>query len=382
MTREERALECVELIYGGAVDPPVWNLLVERLSVVFGGAAAALSVQLPESAPPLEYYTIGFREECREVAEKYFAEGRLPWGSFLDDQFKGRFAFASEKFPDEQLPDTDFYRDVMKPQELAPESPMIHLICNEPGRPLSGLAIYRREGGRCLGEEDLRLGNLLVPHLARAFEIHNRVGEIQRGREALTEVVDRLPLGVILIDSRHQPVITNRAARQILAREDGFRIDRCGPHAANAREDTVLRQMVADAVAVGAGQGSGPAKVLSISRPSGERAHPVMVAPLLEPPTGGTDRDAVAALFIADTDDSDISMTEVLQGLYSLTRAEAELVGLLVQGLSLEEAAQQRGVTMNTVRSQLKQVFSKTDTKRQGQLVRLVLSSVAPIQDE
>ena len=75
-------------------------------------------------------------------------------------------------------------------------------------------------------------------------------------------------------------------------------------------------------------------------------------------------------------------MTEVLQGLYSLTQAEAELVGLLAQGLSLEEAARQRSVTMNTVRSQLKQVFSKTDTKRQGQLVRLVLSGVAPIQDE
>jgi DNA-binding CsgD family transcriptional regulator len=36
---------------------------------------------------------------------------------------------------------------------------------------------------------------------------------------------------------------------------------------------------------------------------------------------------------------------------------------------------------MNTVRSQLKQVFAKTDTKRQGELVRLVLTGVSSLQD-
>lgn len=382
MTREERALELVELIYRGALDPPSWNLLVEQLSLAFGGAAVALSVQLPDSSPPLEYYTVGFRKEISELAERFLAEGRMPWGSFLDDHFKGRFAFASEKFPDEELPATDFYRDVMKPQGLAPEAPIIHLISNDAGRPLSGLAIHRREDGRPFCEDDLRLGNLLAPHFARAFEMHSRFGGIQREREALTEVIDRLPLGVILIDPRRQPVVTNRTAAQILARDDGFRFDQQGPRAADTREDAALRKLVAEAVTVGSRRGGGAASVLSISRPSGQRSYPVMVAPLLGPPNGGTDRDAVAALFLTDPEGNDISMTLVLQGLYSLTQAEAELVGLLAQGLSLEEAARERGVTMNTVRSQLKQVFAKTDTKRQGELVRLVLSGVAPIQDD
>jgi len=43
--------------------------------------------------------------------------------------------------------------------------------------------------------------------------------------------------------------------------------------------------------------------------------------------------------------------------------------------------AAERGVTMNTVRSQLKQVFSKTDTSRQGELVHLVLTGVASIRN-
>jgi DNA-binding CsgD family transcriptional regulator len=89
----------------------------------------------------------------------------------------------------------------------------------------------------------------------------------------------------------------------------------------------------------------------------------------------------VVSLWIADPESGRVSATEVLQNLYQLTSAEAELVQLLSQGFSLDEASQQRGVTINTARSQLKQVFSKTDTRRQGELMRLVLTGVASMRD-
>ena len=66
----------------------------------------------------------------------------------------------------------------------------------------------------------------------------------------------------------------------------------------------------------------------------------------------------------------------------SRVTAAAALVQLLLMGHSLEEAADVRGVTMNTARSQLKHVFAKTDTKRQGELVRLIITGVAPLSEE
>ena len=77
-----------------------------------------------------------------------------------------------------------------------------------------------------------------------------------------------------------------------------------------------------------------------------------------------------------------MSATEVLETIYSLTHSEAELVRLLSQGMSLEEAAEARGVSIHTARSHLKHVFAKTDTRRQGELVRLVLTGVASLADE
>ena len=106
-----------------------------------------------------------------------------------------------------------------------------------------------------------------------------------------------------------------------------------------------------------------------------------MVGPLLAAHPDSSIDDAKATLFIADPEGGHISTTEVLETLYQLTHAEAELVRLIAEGNSLEEVAAERGVTMNTVRSQLKQVFSKTDTSRQGELVHLVLTGVASIRN-
>lgn len=60
-----------------------------------------------------------------------------------------------------------------------------------------------------------------------------------------------------------------------------------------------------------------------------------------------------------------------LERLYGLTRAEAELTVLLAQGESLEAIASARSVKLETVRTQLRTVYRKTGTHRQGELVCL-----------
>lgn len=58
----------------------------------------------------------------------------------------------------------------------------------------------------------------------------------------------------------------------------------------------------------------------------------------------------------------------------SLAPAEAELVGHIAQGLSLEDIAQKRGIALSTVRQRLKAVLAKTRCHRQSELVHLVMS--------
>ncbi len=67
----------------------------------------------------------------------------------------------------------------------------------------------------------------------------------------------------------------------------------------------------------------------------------------------------------------------VLQALYGLTAAEARLALGLAQGRGLDEMAAALGLSRHTVRTQLKQVFAKSGTRRQPELVRLLLTGPA-----
>ena len=52
--------------------------------------------------------------------------------------------------------------------------------------------------------------------------------------------------------------------------------------------------------------------------------------------------------------------------------------GLVADGHTPREIADKVGVTDNTVRSQIKSIFSKTGVKRQGELIRLLQGFAQP----
>jgi DNA-binding CsgD family transcriptional regulator len=84
-------------------------------------------------------------------------------------------------------------------------------------------------------------------------------------------------------------------------------------------------------------------------------------------------------VLIFDSDHLQKPSTAALQRSLGLSAAEAELSALLAQGLSLEDAATRRGLSIHTVRSQLKVIFGKTGASSQAQLVRMVLTGPASV---
>jgi DNA-binding CsgD family transcriptional regulator len=374
----------VDRIYEAAVEPDRWQDFLVELSEAFGGAAGLLALQLPASPRPVHYYLVHLREELHPVLERHYAQG-TPWGQLHDTPlFRKRFVRSSEAlnrlFSDESADENrahgDFYTEWMKPEGLAPEGPVAHHFGEEDGVPVAAVALYRRVGGRRFTDDDLSLANLLVPHLARAYRLHRRLGGAQHERLAMAEVMNRLALGVVLVDSDRHPIVSNRTADRLIALNDGLLRSTDRLRTKSPRDHAVLQRLLGEAIA-GAREGHRGNHVMAISRPSGKRAFPVVIAPLLEGEPGDAAEDAVVSVIIGDPEAMQTINPEVLRTFYDLTPAEAELVSLLAGGASLEGAAKRRGVTINTVRSQLKNVFAKTETNRQGELIRLVLTGAA-----
>ncbi|MEJ2459021.1 MAG: helix-turn-helix transcriptional regulator, partial [Novosphingobium sp.] len=62
---------------------------------------------------------------------------------------------------------------------------------------------------------------------------------------------------------------------------------------------------------------------------------------------------------------------------FELPRREAELAVALNEGLSIAEAAERMGLTLETARNYSKRLYAKLGVRGQAQLVRLVSDSVA-----
>jgi DNA-binding CsgD family transcriptional regulator len=276
---------------------------------------------------------------------------------------------------------TPIYTEWMKPRGLAPFWPIAHTLLGEADQPLGGLVVFRREGEAPFANAEFAAADRLVPHLRRSARIQAKLGGEQRAHLALGEVVDRLPTGVLLLDAQRRVVVRNQAAERILALDDGFGIDRNGVSASDARENAELQRLIADALKPDSERKTPTRSFVAVSRPSGKREFALMVSSLLARNEGDPSSEIVAVLFVVDPEGGAPPVSEVLERFYSLTHAEAEIVRLLATGVSLEEAAQSRGVSINTARSHLKHAFSKTGTSRQGELVRLIVAGVGAIGD-
>lgn len=379
-TVDERADELIDRIYDAALDPEGWQDVAEGFSAIFGGSPVNIGILIDCGHGSKPRYSVGVDPEGMRGFFEHLVQD-VPWSRSVFFRGADRFTELSEDLGHVDLSSTPLYTEWMKPRGLAPIWPAGHMLLGEDKQPLGGFTIFRREGEGPFTAAELAEADRYVPHLRRAARILARLQGARRERLALAEVVDRLPTGVLLLDSRRRVVVRNQTAQRIVDLDDGFRIDRNGPSASNARENATLQKLIADALDARAGREQASRGFTTIKRPSGRREYALMVTPLLAAPKGAASTDVVVAVFVVDPEGGAPPVAEVLENLYSLTHSEAEIVRRLAMGLSLEEAATARGISMNTARSHLKHAFAKTGTSRQGELVRLIIAGVGAIGD-
>lgn len=387
LSPERRALPLTDAIYAAAIHPPAWTAFLEELASELGEAAIAMSVMLPGWDLPPEYYRVHLSEKYVPAFERHFRRG-LPW-PMTDPLFRKGFAHGRALLPDEQVAETDYYKDYMKPQGLAPEGPIAHLMVAADGRPVSGISIQRREGGRPFTDGDVTLCNLLVPHLSNASVIRDERIRSDKEQETRTHILDRVRVGIVILDVAQRIVIANRSAQAILEAADGLTERGGAIHAARPRDERELQRLIRRAIHWDGGDGPPDrlmggvfeASFLAIGRPSGNASYALVVTRVFASPRLTAVGDEVAAIFITDPAQGQIPHAENFQALFDLTTAEAEVVSLLAAGHSLQEISEQRGVKLGTTRTLLKRVYAKTRASRQGEIIRLVLAGDMPIED-
>lgn len=188
------------------------------------------------------------------------------------------------------------------------------------------------------------------------------------GDSGIEDLLDWLDLGVIIADATARPIRLNRRAGSIVARGDGLYATPFGITTAIPEETGRLRQAIAKAAKGGAR--------LRLSRPSG--APPLLVTVI---PVGS---GPLVALFVMDPDIAGTPSPALLQELFGLTAAEAVFAAEISRGDGMQAVAERLSIAPTTARTHLTRIFEKTGTRRQAELVRLLMQCdrLAPAAQE
>lgn len=223
------------------------------------------------------------------------------------------------------------------------------------------------------------LGRLL-PHIRRAVQIHERLQGLDARSESIRELLDRLACGVLLVNAGGRIVIANQAAETVLRAIDGLRLDLGELRATSPRDDARLRALLGDILGDRHHPHAGSGGSIPVARPSGKRPYQLTIAPLRGPHAASlAPGRPTAIIFLRDPEEAQPLAEELLRVRWGLTPSEARLARQLAAGLPLAQVAEEAGVTIGTARNQLKNVFGKTGTRRQGELISLLLRVAPPV---
>ena len=268
-----------------------------------------------------------------------------------------------------------FYREVLVPARI---EYTLGLKLDGDNNGGTGLAITRDDRSSPFDQADCDLLGKIIPHLKRAMEIHKRFTLLDFGQRMALEALDRIATGIVLLDEGGVVKFANRLARDIAGSADGFRI--IGDSVMFADYDIQTEVIAAARGAIASARAGRvlPGKGFAIPRPSGATPYALMVSTLwgshLRFDLGLLD-DPIAVLFLSDPQRPQEAPAELLQRLYGLTPAEARVLEALVAGHNLKGTAGGLGIAYETARSHMKSIFDKTNTRRQIDVVKLVLST-------
>ncbi|MFO1129443.1 MAG: helix-turn-helix transcriptional regulator [Rhodospirillales bacterium] len=268
---------------------------------------------------------------------------------------------------DTELLDGPFYREWLEPQNLFHH---IFGILDSSGSAVDYLFFARSREKGAFWDDDLALLSRLLPNLRYGLQAGRTLRRSEEMNRLQAHALDVLPIGVMILSTAGQVMFANRLAREIINGEPAFYVGNNGLGLRLAAGRTRFRDIVGAATLRPVLDGSGEIHATSVAREGGGRPLTVMTLALDGPERVRAPTDPAAIVFVGDPERPSQVDSRRLIRLYGLSRAEARVAVELAKGQRLDQVAEALGLTYETVRKHLKQIFSKTFTDRQAELVR------------
>lgn len=362
MPEREDIARFVEELYDIALDGGEWQHALQRLTEIFGSSCAHLSIDNFASTKG-HLISFGTDHALAQSYASYYVTRNVLWQRIVQRSLEGILTNRIV-MPFDELQRSEFYNDFLRPHG---GEELLFSIGLQQREFVTNLVMWRPAKMGAWRPRHMKALAPLVPHLRRALRIRESIGDLHLARDLAGEALQHLEQGVLLVGAQARVRFANRAAESILADASGLYVEQRQLTARKPSDATRLRQLIADAVHKKSGG------TIPISRD----ARPpllTLVIPLRTEICQLVGDTAGVAIFIKDPDLSPKPSLAAFAAHFDLTPAQAAVARELVKGDGVEAAAARVGLSRATVRTHLINIFQKTSTKRQAELVRLMLN--------
>lgn len=362
----ETLLDLTGDIYEASFNPSHWNPMLERLCRHFDAKSGGI-----------------FVEDHQTGARSILAVHGMPKMS----QASYRFGIAKHDYAFQAQYDQEagHARLIIDQAEVREAHPVYHKLLRllDLGY-IAGMNIYKDEEwfvgiglhrpfkASPFDAEELHQLGLLYPHFRRAVRIHRELMRLRLREQTLNAALSKMMMGVIILDATKKVTYMNPVAEGILEKHPSLELVNGYLRASRPAEYDRLRGLIDTALEVA----GGPTRDLAVALHHPEREFPLTV--MLSPVTPGDEITArgesgAVALYVCDPESSINVPADALKSIYGMTDAEAGVATMIVNGLSIKEISQLNGVSVETVRSQLKSIFTRMGVKKQQDMIRVLV---------
>jgi DNA-binding CsgD family transcriptional regulator len=370
MISTEELSELLATLYAAPLQPEKWQAFFDHLSRLTNISSGYLiTTHGSESQEVLAGGGFSFNPEALRLYNEYYGAMDPFWAPVLRNP-RVAVVRGVELVRQDQLRKSEMYNDLLCKYDM--ES-MTLLSCSSSAEQTNSLPVWRRAQDGPMEEASINLLRMLLPHAHAALQIRSRLHAAELPRLFSETALDAMSVAAFLVASDGRVQHMNSLASELVQKADGLRLDGAFLTATDPTESAQLRALISGAVAAGKKNTiAAPGGALNITRQ--ETLYPLHVAVLPVPENNVTVAAIPCALvFSSDPNALPRSRAAFLRMLFRLTAAESRLADFLLEGLDVRATADRLGITLETARFHLKRVLTKTGTRRQTELIRLML---------
>lgn len=361
--KHNHIFDVIDAVYEAASTPRKWEPALGNIARLCGAETASIAF-LGNSIEESSFWTTGLPEFAQSTYAAHFVH-KDPITPVLIKRRVGAVIATEESVIDSRiLLRSEFHNDWAHPNGL--RHCLVARAHQELGTSVS-MVIGRGPSAGSFQESPAVLHNmeLLLPHLRRAAQIQLRLEGAVAFSEDLEGCLDAVERCAMLVDSDAKLLHANRPSLSGPLKA-GFFIIRRGRLESGDATFTNDLHFAIRRVAMGSGS-------VIPERLSSSDGRSIEVWPVVGPRSqmGFTRNRATVVMSVRE---QRVFLTKSVVAQYRLTRAESEILNLLVSGSTVKSIAKQRSTSIGTTRNQVKAILAKLGLNRQVDLVRLIAS--------